>query len=221
VHQERLTLERHSAALCPDLALVGFEPNDAYPSEDPFDSVNQFHQPRNPQVGRRDIRTEAPPRFYFYRFLRSQVRIQRDRWQAARAGPPPQYYNWPPGSFADQNWEVLQEHFRAIQGFAERQKLRLVIVLFPTAYQAEHPEGLHPVQARVSAFLSSEGIEHIVMNDALRGRIAEVFSDSLHFTPRGHEFVAETLARELRDRRIVPGEAHPVLRACEPNPNQP
>ena len=51
-HQERLTMERDAPLLCPDVATIGYTPNDFYPTEDPFFNVHTFHQPANPNVHR-------------------------------------------------------------------------------------------------------------------------------------------------------------------------
>ena len=85
-HQELRILHRESVALCPDMVLVGFEPNDVYPTEDPFFNVNEFHQPINENVGRRDYTPKGQPISYTYRFLRSRARILRARFREKGAG---------------------------------------------------------------------------------------------------------------------------------------
>jgi lysophospholipase L1-like esterase len=198
LYQELLTLQRDGVALKPNLVLVGFVPNDFYPTEDPFFNIHTFHEPRKEHVQRRVYPPESPGWSYFYRFARTQARIFRDRWYARLAAPEGTGQDdddWAADGFEARNWPVLQRHFLAMQRLANERGFRLVILLFPTSNQVEAQR--HAPQERISAFLSSAGIEHLDLFDVYRGEANTAFQDLMHLTPLGHRLTAEAILHYL------------------------
>lgn len=219
-HQELRILQHDGIALCPALVLVGFEPNDTYPTEDPFYNVNEFHQPPKRDVQRREYLPKGQPGSYFYSFLRSRVRFLRELWEAKRAGPEPERWNWPAGSFEAAHWPEVQEHLRAMNRLSKEQGFGLLVLVFPTRFQADYPSGLHPVERQVAEFLKAENIGYIVFHDVLRGRAQELFFDQMHLKPEGHQVVADTILRYLKDHRVLPEESSNSIR-CGAGPSNP
>jgi hypothetical protein len=201
-HQELLTLQRDGIRLSPDVVVVGFEPNDFYPTEDPFYNVHAFHRPSRDDVRRRSYPPTPPVRLYFYRFLRSQARSIRSQLSTKQPTTPvpvaPQT-DWVPGSFEARGWPVMQDHFRAMKRLSDEYGFRLLILLFPTSDQldsrVEHP---FP-QTQIAEFLASEGINHLDLLDALRNKGREVFLDYMHLTPPGHRLAAGAILHHLDD----------------------
>ena len=87
LHQELLFLEHLGLRLKPDVVLVGFAANDAYPTEDPFFNVQRFHQPSKEGVRRRGYSSVPEVDFYFFRFIRTKLRQMRDRLKYRGQGP--------------------------------------------------------------------------------------------------------------------------------------
>jgi lysophospholipase L1-like esterase len=210
-HQELLTLERDGVPLCPDLAIVGYEPNDSYPTEDPFHNVHTFHQPPKENVGRIIYPEPQPVRFYFYRLARAVGRRVgshlRSKWATK---PAPQGLPWP-DDFPARAWPVMQNHFRAMKRLADEHDFRLLILLLPTSgIPADYP--LH--QSRVGEFLASNGINSLDLSDALRGQEREGLLDTIHLTPIGHRLVAEEILHYLEKHRWLPETGSKGARRC-------
>jgi lysophospholipase L1-like esterase len=199
-YQELLTLQRDGVPLYPNLLVVGFEENDFYPTEDPFYNVHKFHQPSKHDVRRRTYPEEPPVRFYFYRFLRSQMRKLKYRLTAKGTNLPRRRNDWLPGSFEARAWPFMQDQFRSMKRLADDHGFRLLILLFPT-YDKPGPIPDHPFpQTRVGEFLTSEKIDYLDLSNAFRGREREAFLDSMHLTPSGHQLTAEEVFLYLENR---------------------
>jgi len=203
LYQELLTLERDGPALSPDIVLVGFVLNDAYPTEDPFFNVNSLHEPRKEGVRRRAYSDPPPAPFHLYRLSRTLARRALDRFHESNRSPRANY-DWQPGSFEQRSWPVMQHHFQRMAELSKTRHFRLLIILFPTGTQFRSGS-LDPFpQSMIKDFMKSEGIDYLDLFDTLRGRQDGAFRDEMHLTPLGHQEVAESILRNLDERHWLP-----------------
>jgi lysophospholipase L1-like esterase len=219
-HQELGILQRESLAMCPDVVLVGLTPNDSYPTEDPFYNVNEFHQPNKLDVRRRDYQPRSQPISYFYSFLRHQVNILLNSWDAepAEPKPEPEWSGWPTGSFDAEHWPSVQEHLRTMNRLSKEQGFTLVVMVLPWRYLAGYTINPHPVERRIAEFLQTENIMHIRFQDqAFRGNGA--FLDAMHLSEEGHELVAQAILGYLGEHQLALARPGGSLRLCAPGGN--
>jgi lysophospholipase L1-like esterase len=211
-HQELLTLQRDGVALCPDVVLLGFLRNDAYPTEDPFFNVNEFHRPPKENVQRRDYHPAPPVRSYFHRFLRAQARIWKEYRQAMREEMRASSYGWPPGSFDERAWPIVQEHLKSMQRLAQEEGFKLLIVIFPAKQRFAQP---HPPEERVRDFLQAEGFSYLDLSDTFLPQLNHAYRDSMHLSRDGHRLAATAIFRSLADHAWLPPEGANSARLCE------
>ncbi len=196
LHQELLLLEHLGVRLKPDVVLVGFAANDAYPTEDPFFNVQRFHQPSKKDVRRRGYSSVPEVDFYFFRFIRTKLRQVRDRLRYREQGPrePANRDTWAPGTFEASAWQpYLQTHFRDLKRLSDSQGFRLGVIVFPTVGQLSLMNKSSLPQVSLAEFFESEEIPYLDLYDVLRGNEETAFLDSMHLSESGHEIVAEQL----------------------------
>ena len=198
LHQELLTLRQHGIALRPDLVIVGFAMNDAYPTEDPFYNVHKFYQPVKKNVRRRRYQESPKVRFYFYTFVRSLARMVKNRLLSNNTYSLRAWDNWPPSSFEAQAWPVMQEDFKAMKRLANGHNFRLLVLILPTLGSIQFVSDSELPQVRLRAFLDSEQIDYLDLMDTFRGREREMFRDTMHLTKLGHQLTAETILRQIQ-----------------------
>ena len=199
-HQELLTLEHMGLALCPDLVTVGFTANDSYPTEDPFYNVHTFHQPTKENVGRFTYSQPPHPQFYFYWFLRSEIKNAWNLFLRGRAEFPAQPRDWERDSFEARTWPVMQGHFRALKRLADAHGFALLVLLFPGYGETKTLPQTPPAMKRVADFLAAEGIDHIDLFDTLRTDPDKSFVDWTHPSALGHRLTAEAIVIHIEAR---------------------
>lgn len=196
LRQELLTLKHRGLPLTPDIVLLHFVLNDAYPTEDPFFNVHTFHEPRKTDVRRREYHHLPPPPSYAYRLLLTLVR----RGLNPTPPPPPQPPLWPPGSYDLLAWPYMQQDLRECKRLAAEHGFRFGVLIFPRRVQCESgsPSTPYPQKLLVD-FLRSESIPFLDLYATLR-EARNPFMDQLHLTPAGHEAVARATAGFLREQ---------------------
>ena len=196
LHQELLFLKHLGVRLKPDLVLVGFAANDAYPTEDPFFNVQRFHQPSKEGVSRRGYSRVPEVDFYFFRFIRTKQRQVRDNLNHRGQEPrePTHTDTWAPGTFEASAWQrYLQTHFRDLKRLSDSQGFRLGVIVFPTVGQLRLMDKSSLPQVSLADFFESEEIPYLDLYDVLRENEKTAFLDSMHLSESGHEIVADQL----------------------------
>ena len=141
-YQELVTLQRYGLPLCPDMVIIGYVTNDAYPTEDPFFNVNAIHVPPKNDVQRFYYPTQHPYPLRFLSLLRSVAKLywHRERRDAGVALSP--VSEWKKGSFDEQTWPIMQQHFRKVKQLAAQNHFRLLVLLFPSYQQVKFTDGV-------------------------------------------------------------------------------
>jgi lysophospholipase L1-like esterase len=199
-YQELVTLERYGLPLCPDLVIVGFVFNDAYPTVDPFGNVNTFHQPVNPRA--RFASTQVTVHHWqLLALLRSVIKRQ---WRAWRSQPSevddPNSGSWMANSFETESWPILQAHLRKLKSLGDANGFQVLVLLFPTYPQVYYSQTAHSYQNFVGPFVDAAKIPYIDLYGVFRAaRIEPQFRDWSHPSAAGHRTTASEVLRYLEE----------------------
>ncbi|MBK7926641.1 MAG: SGNH/GDSL hydrolase family protein [Bryobacterales bacterium] len=196
LRQELLTLKHRGLPLAPDIVLLHFVLNDAYPTEDPFFNIHTFHEPRKTDVRRREYHHLPPP-------PPTPTASCSPSYAARSTRPPPQPPHpplWPPGSYELLAWPYMQEDLRECKRLAAVHGFRFGVLIFPRRVQCESgsPSAPYP-QPLIKDFLRSESIPFLDLYATL-GETRDPFIDQLHLTTAGHTAVARATARFLSEQ---------------------
>jgi lysophospholipase L1-like esterase len=218
-YQELVTLERYGLPLCPDLVIVGFVHNDAYPSTDLFNNLKTIHQPPGSELPNFMAPHEIEYPSRLLTFLRAVLKRQ---WKSFRSQPAKEAAtegansgSWTPDSFALRWWPVHQGHLQRLKSLGETNGFHVLVVLLPTYPQVYYGRGPHAYQNVVGPFLAAEKIPYIDLYDVFRAaRTKQQFVDWVHPSVAGHQTTASEILRYLRESHWLDGVSPATLRKC-------
>ena len=197
--QEADWLECIGLDLEPDALAIGFCWNDIFPS-DRSEWATKYAANRTTQwLNERSV--------VFYSLQRGLQRL------LARA---PRFLGHaPPGPTRDevigQNWLLIEQSYRRIARHARERHLPVVLILFPTRFDAE---GLatDDLRERLQKFSRAEGWEVIDLLSVFRTDPNALYlpDDQLHPTAQGHRKAAEFIAREWLAKHLGDVDVHAV-----------
>lgn len=111
-------------------------------------------------------------------------------------------------AWRDSELETIQEGLRAIVQTGERHGFSVLVVLFPVNVQVHATTttelGLEKPQQNLQDFAVEAGIPVVDLLPILRHhRDSNLYYDQAHFTPAGHQIVADAVAQAIVEGRLL------------------
>jgi len=214
-YQELVTLQRYGLPLCPDLVIVGFLSNDAYPTEDPFLNVHTFHVPVDEHSDRLDVHLPITYPLQVLTFLRAttkQIWISRGMKQAAKLEASS---SWKPYGFGTTSWLVWMGHFLTLKSLAEQNGFRLLVLLFPAYAEVKYVDASVTPDNAAAKFLAEENVPYLDLAPPFRAAAPEEqFADWVHPNAAGHRTAAQATLRYLQETHWLDGVNPKTVRTC-------
>jgi len=205
VHQERVFLERLLPRLQPEAVLLQYCINDHHRFLHLWDEERGMLLTREARRALFPAEGGALGWLPQQSYLALELRLARLRWRWRSGKFPWENRSIFSPAWTEAGWRLYEQEFAAMAGAAERASARMLVAIFPVAFQFDsgliekHRDLVLRPQRELEVLAREQGVPALDLYPAFaEAGGAGLFVDELHLNAQGHEAAAKAIRQFLR-----------------------